>query len=301
MGAKMQMDLVAIDLCSGAGGWACAARGLPIQIVLAIDFWEPACKTYELNHPQTKVLRRDLRESGTLEIIRGECSRIDLVLGGIPCEWLSVYRNLTKVTTGQLAEQRATLDALIDITKALEPQWWCLEDVVQIEKEIPILTPSKRIDAKHFSAQRRKRAFVGRFPSPQPAGCQKVLKDVLRPGPWRVGARSFDRTPVITQNFNGRCSLAAIPDRKSPTVLSWCSRRDAEVVLVDDALPGGKRQIEWQEAAALQGFPEDYLFYGSPGQVGKMIGRAVQIDTARAILGAILAEAEGQTFSGAKL
>ena len=41
-----------------AGGWACGASGLAIRIVLAIDFWEPAATTYQLNHPETEVLSR---------------------------------------------------------------------------------------------------------------------------------------------------------------------------------------------------------------------------------------------------
>lgn len=59
------MDRIkAIDLCAGAGGWGCAARGLPIDIVLAVDLWPVACKTYELNHPSTRVLCGDLRDGG---------------------------------------------------------------------------------------------------------------------------------------------------------------------------------------------------------------------------------------------
>jgi len=156
-------DLRAIDLCSGCGGWAVAARGLPIRIEVAVDFWQPACQTYRLNHPATDVHCADLRDPSVQARIEGLAAGVDLVLGGIPCEWLSSYRRLTKV-------------------KAAE--------------------------------------------------------------------------------------------------------------LLDPRLPGGLRQIEWQEAAALQGFPEDYLFYGSPGDVSLQIGRAVQIDTARQILRAICRAAE---------
>ena len=59
--------LRAIDLCSGAGGWACAARGLPIHIELAVDFWPVACRTYQLNHPETRVLCADLRSAAIQE------------------------------------------------------------------------------------------------------------------------------------------------------------------------------------------------------------------------------------------
>ena len=91
--------IIAIDLCCGAGGWACAARGLAIRIVLAIDFWEPAATTYRLNHPETEVLCADVRDESVRQKILdlAKDRGVSLILGGIPCEWLSVYRHLQKV------------------------------------------------------------------------------------------------------------------------------------------------------------------------------------------------------------
>jgi site-specific DNA-cytosine methylase len=48
--------LVAIDLCCGAGGWSCAARGLPIHVVAAVDRWDACCLTHARNHPGTEVI-----------------------------------------------------------------------------------------------------------------------------------------------------------------------------------------------------------------------------------------------------
>jgi len=276
----------AIDICCGAGGWGCAARGLPIEIVLAIDLWGVACRTYSLNHPQTEVVVGDIRDPLTQAgILATPC---DLVLGGIPCEWVSKYRSLVKVTDAELEKERATLDAALAIVGQLAPAFWCLEDVPEIVGQLPLMTPRVILDSRHWSAQRRKRAYIGHFPEPPRGGCRKTFGDVVRPGPYRIGPRAIDREPVTSQNFDGKHTLGCHRDRKGPTVLCLSSRRDAELVLVDPALPCGKRQIEWQEGAALQGFPTDYVFYGSPGDVAKQIGRAVQIDTGRAILEGIV-------------
>ena len=51
------------------------------------------------------------------------------------------------------------------------------------------------------------------------------------------------------------------------------------------------RTLEWQEAASLQGFPENYTFIGTRRQAAQMIAQAIQIDTGRAILKAICEEA----------
>lgn len=286
--------LRAIDLCAGCGGWACATRGLPIRVVAAFDLWPTACKTYEINHPETRVICGDLRDPAIQQQVL-DLRDIDIVLGGIPCEWLSSLRRISKkiqVMPPEVKAQQETLDAVLDLVKRIDPRWWCLEDVKDLVKHLPILTPWLEINSRNYSAQRRKRIYVGDFPRPGEGDCQDLMKDKLRPGPYRIGARAFGRTPQLARQFTNTTTLAAYPNRKSPTVTAINSRRDAELVIVDDRIPGGTRQLEWQEAAVLQGFPDDYLFYGSPTDVSAMIGRAVQIDTARAILQAMAIAAE---------
>jgi site-specific DNA-cytosine methylase len=112
------MRLRAIDVCSGAGGWACAARGLPIDIEIAVDLWQPACRTYALNHPKTDVWCRDLLDQAVREDLRSRAEGVDLVLGGIPCEWLSVYRNKglgNDVDESERDNQRALLDGVLGL------------------------------------------------------------------------------------------------------------------------------------------------------------------------------------------
>ncbi len=281
----------AIDLCAGAGGWVCAARGLDVEIVLAVDLWDVACKTYEINNPGTRVVQGDLRDPEIRELVGSYAGQVDLVLGGIPCEWISVYRNVAGgVSEPEKARERETLDSVLDLLKVLSPRWWCLEDVRGLVKQLPIFTPWVEIDAAEYSGQRRKRIYVGEFPAPRARASSKLLGDYLRPGPYRIGKRTWLSEVVTSSAFAADKCHGLREERKSLTVCCWSSRRDKEVAVIDDRLPGGKRQVEWQEAARLQGFPEDYLFYGPPSDVWTMIGRAVQIDTCRAILEAIVKE-----------
>lgn len=293
-------DLIrAIDLCSGAGGWACAARGLPIHIELAVDHWPVACKSYELNHPQTRVECLDLRDAASKSLVLEAAKGVDLVLGGIPCEWLSKYRELVKVVPAEITTQRDTLDSVLSLVKQIGPRYWCLEDVPALVKHLPIMTPYQLINSRDYSAQRRKRVYVGDFPAPEPGKCAEVMRHRMIPGPHRIGPRAINRTPVTTRTFNQQTTLAGYLDRKAPTVVNCSTRRDAEMVVVDPDVPGGKRQQCWREAALLQGFPTDYLFYGGLEDVGTQIGRAVQIDTGRAILEGIVRDWESGRAKGA--
>jgi len=283
--------ITAVDLCCGAGGWACAARGLAISIVAAVDWWDMCCLTYARNHPTIEVIRRDVTEPEFLDWAAELRGSIDLVLGAIPCEWLSVRRNMNnRPKPTEIEQGRAVLDALLAAVRAIEPRWWCLEDVIQIRKELPPLTPYAVLDSRYWSGQRRKRCYVGRFPRPPRGNDKRVLADYMRPGPFRLGRRSIGRKLVRSRAFARDSAYATDPQRKCPTINAISSRRDPELVILDPIV--GPRQMEFGEAARAQGFPDTYLFYGSPSDLWKMVGQAVQIDTGRAILEAVCRQTE---------
>lgn len=290
----MTNELIAIDVCCGGGGWACAARGLPIQIVEAYDIWEPARMTYQINHPNTKVMDVDC-STDLPDPARIRGLGVNLIIGGIPCEWLSKLRNWAKdnaVSQDEIDRERKLLDNILMWVKAIGPRYWCLEDVTELRLQLPPLTPYQIIDAQEYSGQRRKRIFVGEFPAPTRGTDQRMLRDYLQTGPYRTGRRLWGRKPQTTRTFSRETTFGAWPDRIAPTMVAVGSRHDAELCVVDDAIPGGIRQLDWREAAALQGFPDDYTFWGSPTDASKIIGRAVQTDTGRAILSAIAADHE---------
>ena len=291
----MSGSLRAIDLCCGAGGWACAARGTRVEIVLAVDRCSESCRTYALNHALTEVICEDLlHDDVRRKVARVAGDGLDIVLGAIPCEWLSRLRRIQGgVPHNEVRSQRVLLDATLDIVRCIMPRYWCLEDVPEVVNELPIMTPWQVIDALPWCGQRRKRAYIGVFPSPVVPGGLVTLGAHLRPGPYRIGKRSADRR-LVTHGISNSTILGMGAGDSSYTVTGQASsRRDAELVVTDDSLPGGRRQLEWQEAASLQGFPADYVFYGSPSGVMRMIGQAIQIDLGRAILSEIVRDFQG--------
>lgn len=285
-------ELEAIDLCCGAGGWACAARGLPIRVKVAVDFCDACCRTYAMNHPLTHVICGDVRHPRIRRQILQVCGgTVDLVLGAIPCAWLSTRRTTgpaSRVSPAERKRERRTLLAVLGLVDKLAPTYWCLEDVPGLADELPPGVASVTIDSEYFSAQRRRRLYAGSFPVPTLCVNDQRLSDKLRPGPYRIGRRAAERRADRARTFAADSAYGARPTDKGPTVCAFSSRRDAELVILDEAIAGGRRQIEWQEAAQLQGFPADYVFYGSPTDVWKMVGDAIQIDTGRAILDAII-------------
>jgi site-specific DNA-cytosine methylase len=269
-------ELRAIDVCAGAGGWAVAARGLPINIVAAFDREADALKTYALNHPGTETILCDVVTHNF-----AKWKGIDLILGGIPCEQVSAFRAIHKTKSPEIDGLAKLITRCLSLPKLLRAPHWCFEDVCQLEKHLPILTPHFIVESASFSPQRRRRMFVGSLPCPNGGADERVLEHALRRGPYRIGGRLYGRTPSVNFNNKPRSFYPWMPHKKSPTVFTLNSRRDAEGAV---KFREHWRQLEWQELAALQGFPDDYIFCGSPSRVTKMIAQAVQIDTARAIL-----------------
>ena len=257
-----------------------AARGLPIQIIAAFDREQDCLETYSENHPGVECVQCDVTDHDFSDW----AGRVDLVLGGIPCEQISAARRGTPLPPEQLAEWHALVDKCLAIPALTKAPWYCYEDVRGILKHLPIFTPSFILDSSTYSAQRRIRAYVGNVPKPDPGNNQQLFGDFVRPGPYRRSMRLKGREPGRACIYNNSQFYPWMPDEKSPTVIGLQSRHDNYAAAQHK---GGWRQLEWQEMAALQGFPQDYVFIGSPTRVAKMVAQAVQIDTARAILKAL--------------
>lgn len=236
--------LKAIDVCAGAGGWSIAARGLPVQIVEAFDIAADCLETYAYNHPETKTTRIDATKLDWKKL-RG----IDIVLGGIPCEEVSPARRglFRKPKPGTIRKWHALIDSVLAGIDSIKPRYWALENVIQMRRHLPPLTPFWIVNAAKFCGQSRRRMFAGRFPLPPLPDDSTVLRDYLRPGPY------------------------VLP---------------AHVVKMDFRMQGK----QFTEAAALQGFPGDYVFVSTPDRAWKMVAQAIPIPVGRAILEAIVAE-----------
>jgi site-specific DNA-cytosine methylase len=236
-----------------------AARGLPIEFVGAFDRAEHCLRTYRLNHPWPAVcmdLLTDVVDWAGL-------GPVDVVVGGVPCEWISSYRTLQKPKADETQIGQALLDRMLSIVEVLRPSFWALEDVVGLVRHLPILTPHQVIDARGWSGQRRKRVYVGHFPPPHRNGrAGLLLRDYVRPGPYRIGPRLSGRRPEFARTFSRDSFLAASLGRKAPTVLTVGSQRDAEMGIVDESLCGGVRQMEWQEAAGAAGLARGHSVLG---------------------------------------
>jgi DNA (cytosine-5)-methyltransferase 1 len=112
--------LSCIDLFAGAGGLTKGFEWAGWQSHVALDYDAAACETYRRNFPNTTVLNKDIRG------IDWTCFRrkIDLVMGGPPCQPFSVAGD----QRAQL-DQRDMLPEYVRAVKQIEPKAFVLENV----------------------------------------------------------------------------------------------------------------------------------------------------------------------------
>lgn len=117
----MERRLKAISLFSGAGGMDVGFKNAGIDIVVANEIDKDASNTYEKNHPESLLIRCDIREAFT-EIIKFK--DIDIVFGGPPCQGFSVAGKMDP------NDERSTLIwSFLDVVKLVKPKAFVIENV----------------------------------------------------------------------------------------------------------------------------------------------------------------------------
>ncbi|MDD5650712.1 MAG: DNA cytosine methyltransferase [Candidatus Nanoarchaeia archaeon] len=80
-----------LDLFCGAGGMSFGFKKAGFNIVLGVESNKNAINTFKINHKNSEILCKDIREVSSLEIkkIMGH-SKIDVIVGGPPCQGFSM-------------------------------------------------------------------------------------------------------------------------------------------------------------------------------------------------------------------
>lgn len=83
---------VCVDLFCGCGGLSTGLLDAGIDVRLGVDFDRPSIATFDLNHSRrgSKSLAADVRDLRGEDLVIGAGGRVDLLVGGPPCQPFSV-------------------------------------------------------------------------------------------------------------------------------------------------------------------------------------------------------------------
>lgn len=168
--------------------------GIPVEAYYASETDKYAIQIAQKNYPDTIQLGdiKDIKYVGGYltynEGIKGInlLTKIDLLIGGSPCQDLSIAKKNRKGLDG---ERSGLFWEYVRILKEVKPKYFVLENVNSMSKEAKaIITETLgvepiMIDAALVSAQSRKRLFWTNIPNiTQPEDKGILLKDILESG-----------------------------------------------------------------------------------------------------------------------
>lgn len=112
-----------LDLFSGCGGLSYGFERAGFKIVAGIDNWTDSLNTFQKNHKDAKTYEIDLSKFNS-DKIREEVGKIDVVVGGPPCQGFSISgsRNLND-------PRNSLYKGFVKIVKIFNPKVFVLENV----------------------------------------------------------------------------------------------------------------------------------------------------------------------------
>jgi DNA (cytosine-5)-methyltransferase 1 len=123
------MNLYAIDIFSGVGGLTEGMHQANFQTELAFEIDEIASKAYQLNHPDTTIITKDIRKVSIASIKRNlNGKKIHLLAGCPPCQGFSSIRRLNKMQPVS-DERNSLIMEYVRLVKALKPLTIMMENV----------------------------------------------------------------------------------------------------------------------------------------------------------------------------
>jgi len=302
------MSLTVVDIFCGAGGFSFGFRQEGFDIILGIDNDLATQDTFLANHPGAEFLHSDMRKVSS-EALYG-FGPVDVLIGSPPC----IDFSLMSTSSREPEKGLELVREFLRIKDILQPKYWIMENVVPAEKFIRSLVPNIRaeiLDAVNFGVpQFRRRMFLGNHPTATPThhqidGQLTLGSDVL--SRWKIlgeiidssvnfgfiGAERDRKLAALkrsrTSKNNIVCGNVIYPDqldKPSRTLLAKISKANRSTMVIE--LNGRRRFLSIKEKARLQGFPDSFLWFGTPSKIEVMIGNAVVPPISRAIAKAIL-------------
>lgn len=120
------MPLKVLDLFAGCGGCSTGLLQAGLEIVGAVEIDQWAADTYRKNHPDIPMIQADIRSLSNKFIIESFGGKVDLVVGGPPCQGFSVAG---RRQYGEVSEKNTLVEEFVRVIGILKPKFVLMENV----------------------------------------------------------------------------------------------------------------------------------------------------------------------------
>lgn len=313
-----------VDLFCGAGGMSYGFEKAGFNTIFAVEFNNVYAETYKLNFRNTKIYVGDIKTISDEEIISiGQNNRVDIIIGGPPCQGFSIAGNIGRKF---LDDKRNHLFLeYVRFVKLLQPKIFVLENVASLVKhnkgetikeivecfeKCGYTVQYKVLNAVNFNVpQERRRVFVVGtkkgycFEYPSENNHEISIKEAIGDLPsLKSGEKSkidlheamnhskqmLEKMKYVKDGGNRN----DIPEKMRPTsgdirkYIRYASWKPSFCVTGDMRKIfhyEQNRALTCRELARLQTFPDEFKFFGNSIQIQQQIGNAVPCKLAESV------------------
>jgi DNA (cytosine-5)-methyltransferase 1 len=300
------MTMTSLEICTGAGGQALGLEQAGFQHVALIEIDHAACQTLHLNRPKWNIIESDVRKFSA-KPLKG----IDLLAGGVPCPPFSKAgkqlgsgdeRDLFPEAIRLIDECRPRAVMLENVRGLLDAVFADYRKKVEGQlKKLGYETGWRLLNASDYGvSQLRPRViFIGikkgcgdtfDWPEPhrqQPPTVGRLLYDLMKARHWRGAGRWAELADEIAPTLVGGSKKHGGPDL-GPTRAkrAWASIGVDGLGLADLAPARdfvGMPRLTPRMTARIQGFEDDWQFFGKKTAAYRQIGNAFPPPVARVV------------------
>lgn len=300
--------LTCLEICAGAGGQALGLEGAGFEPLALVEIEKPCRETLKLNRPKWNVIEDE--ESDLKQFSAVPYKGVDLLAGGVPCPPFSKAgkqlgkddeRDLFPEAVRLVDECRPKAIMLENVRGFLDAKFYEYRENLETQlKKLGYSVGWKLLNASDYGvSQLRPRAviialrkdFADTFTWPTPQNPPKtvgaLLHDLMAADGWQGALEWAGKANAIAPTLVGGSKKHGGPDLGPTRAKQAWAKLGVDGMGIAYEPPTqdfvGMPRLTIPMAARVQGFPDDWQFFGKKTPAYRQIGNAFPPPVAHAI------------------